>query len=65
MNQTDGGSTVEYDDFGGTYKYLSKLISRWKTGEDLTTNGDIEKFTNENQTKMIAGYLDEIIKESK
>ncbi len=58
IHRTQGGITVDYDDYKSTLTYVKNLISKWKSGEDLCTSGDIEEFTNENQTGLIAEYLD-------
>lgn len=53
------GECIEYDDKNGLQKFLKEIITN---PVEINPNDEkIQSFSNENQTKKIANYLDEII----
>lgn len=61
IERTKAGKTFSYDDYAGVKKFITDVFKN--EGESKQgTSSDISIYSNENQTKKIAGYLDEITK---
>lgn len=64
INKTGRGKCFEYDDYDGIKTFLIEKYKEYKKGITKDYTFDISKYSVENQTKRIAGYLDEIITEN-
>lgn len=56
INKTKSGKTFTYDDYNGVKDFILDKYNNFARN----SFSDITEFTNENQTKLIAKYLDEI-----
>lgn len=60
IEDTQRGACFTYENEEGIYTFLKEQFENWEKGVTLNTSGEIESFSNKNQTKRIAAYLDEI-----
>ena len=61
ITQTNTGKAFEYDDYQNLKTYLLDIYQNYKTGNNTVQAKNLEQYTNRNLTKLLAGFLDEIV----
>jgi hypothetical protein len=61
LNETGHGKSYEYNDYNGMKTFIADLFDQFLNSGPKTYNGDISQYSVKNQTKKIAGFLDEIV----
>lgn len=63
IKTTNTGGSFEYDDYEGIKKFLLEIFDKFLQNKNILNVENIEQYTVENQTKILAGYLDELLKD--
>lgn len=63
IESTKRGKVFEYDDFDNIEKYVDYLFTFYLKRDKTESETDISEYSVDNQTKKLAGFLDEIIEE--
>lgn len=62
LSQTEAGQTFEYDDYAGIRSFVEDLFKKYKSGKNVRTNGNIDKFSVVTQTKKLSGLIKTLTK---
>lgn len=62
INETNTGITLDYDDYDEIKQYILNIFEKYKQNNNIIIPQNLEKYTVKYQTKLLSGYLDEIIK---
>jgi hypothetical protein len=60
LQDTQHGRMHEYSDVKGTKETLLKALDAWERGDGFTSSNRIRKFSNREQTRIVANLLDRI-----
>jgi len=61
IKETNTGNSFEYGDYEGIKEFLLKIYDKFLENKNVLNIENIEKYTVENQTKLLATYLDEML----
>jgi len=65
INETGHGSCFEYEDYMGIKNFIVRKFKQFERGDFQHHRIDnIQEYSVENQTRLVAGYLDEIVNQS-
>lgn len=62
LTHTNQGKCLNYDDFNAIKEYLKTLFAQYLKGGIQVSAANIESFSVEEQTSILAAYLDELVK---
>jgi hypothetical protein len=62
IRQTNTGNAFEYEDYDGLKKYVLEIFAKFESRTNIVDAKDLEQYTVKNQTKILAGFLNEIVK---
>lgn len=62
LKETKAGETFEYDEYDEIKNYILNIFSKYLKQENFVDVQNIEKYTNKNQTSILASYLTDISK---
>lgn len=62
IRQTNTGNAFEYNDYDGIKEYLIDIFEKYKSRDNKIAAKDLEQYTVKNQTKILASFLNEIVK---
>lgn len=67
LQETKTGQNFEYDDYENVEKYLLKQYKNWKNGDIRfePDNQEIQKYSRENTTKLLADVFDDLLEKEK
>ncbi len=60
--ETNAGKTFDYDDYSGIKEFVKNKFDQYIMGSTIGTTVNIEEYSNYNQTKRVAEFLNQIVK---
>lgn len=62
ISETNTGATFAYDDYSSQKEYILDLFQKFKSGINVVDAINLEQYTVKNQTGILAGLLEKIVK---